>query len=308
MVALFASPTLEALARHLEEGESGTWSPLVPLQVSGAKLPFFCVHPLGGGVQAYLPLARHLEPDQPLYGLQAPGLAEGGGETGATTVEEMASRYLDALRTVQPQGPYRLGGWSLGGLIAFEMARQLERAGEEVESLVLIDPSPPGGVPEGMPATSSLEMHVALAANLAFERGLAWTLAPEELRDLTPAERFGHIAAEMSRLGIAGEEIDGALLARYLEACEARIEAGTSYRPEPCSSPVLLLLAGQRPVARPEESWRQLAPGGLHVREVSGNHGTMFQEPHVRELAERLLEHLDSAPIAGSLPGSDPMG
>ena len=98
------------------------------IQPTGSKRPLFLVHPAGGHVFPYVHLARYLGPDQPCYGLQAKGLEE--GESPHTRIKDMAADYIKALRTVQPNGPYFLGGWSMGGLVAFEMAQQLYTQGE----------------------------------------------------------------------------------------------------------------------------------------------------------------------------------
>src|SRR5205823_1918690 len=96
-------------------------SPLVAIQSGGARRPFFCVHPGGGEVLCYYDLARALGPDQPFYGLRAVGLE--GEAMPDTRIAAMAARYLDVLREQQQHGPYLLGGWSLGGVVAFEMAQ-----------------------------------------------------------------------------------------------------------------------------------------------------------------------------------------
>ncbi|MEZ4584348.1 MAG: KR domain-containing protein [Caldilineaceae bacterium] len=114
-------------------------SPLVPIRRTGSRPPFFCVHPWAGLVYPYFELAGLLGPDQPVYGLQAVGLYQ----QPHTTIEQMASHYVEALRRVQPNSPYRLSGWSIGGLIAFEMAQQLRRAGEEVTLLAVFDEPAP---------------------------------------------------------------------------------------------------------------------------------------------------------------------
>ncbi|HEV2736909.1 MAG TPA: amino acid adenylation domain-containing protein, partial [Longimicrobiaceae bacterium] len=133
---LFRGATVERLARALDGGASpGLAVPLLRLG-DGAGTPFFCVHAAGGMAAAYLRLARRQD-DRPFYGLQARGLAP--GETPAGSVEEMAARYVEAVRSVQPRGPYLLGGWSVGGTVAWEMAQRLRAAGEEVALLALID-------------------------------------------------------------------------------------------------------------------------------------------------------------------------
>jgi thioesterase domain-containing protein/ketosteroid isomerase-like protein len=110
---------------------------LSPLQSAGTKRPFFCVHPIGGDSLCYTPLAKAIDPERPFFGIQSPMLEN--PEAGLASIEEMAARYVDAIRSVQAEGPYLIGGWSFGGTIAVEMARQLRRSGQAVGQLVLLD-------------------------------------------------------------------------------------------------------------------------------------------------------------------------
>src|SRR6185503_6303507 len=110
---------------------------LLPLRSSGTKRPFFCVHPIGGGALCYEPLVRALDPERPFFGIQAPMLED--SEARPSSVEEMAARYVDAVQRAQPKGPYLIGGWSFGGVIAIEMARRLKHDGKAVAQLVLLD-------------------------------------------------------------------------------------------------------------------------------------------------------------------------
>jgi amino acid adenylation domain-containing protein len=143
---LFQAPTVRLLAAWVSgKEEVKLSSSLVPLQPLGAKPPLFLVHGWGGDVFCYLSIAAEMAPDQPVYGVQALGL-----ETRTTphaTVEEMAAHYVREIRTFQPEGPYYLGGHSLGGIFAFEVARQLRQAGQRVALLVLFDTNPIGVVP-----------------------------------------------------------------------------------------------------------------------------------------------------------------
>ncbi|HMH62944.1 MAG TPA: alpha/beta fold hydrolase, partial [Bradyrhizobium sp.] len=141
IAALFQSPTVESLTRRLTgENWAPPWSSLAPLQPLGAKPPFFLVHGWGGDVFVFLGLAELLAPDQPAYGLQAVGLD--GKSARHTTIENMAAHYVQEIRSFQPEGPYYLGGYSMGGLIAFEMAQQLHRLSQRVALLVLFDTMP----------------------------------------------------------------------------------------------------------------------------------------------------------------------
>ncbi|MFD0385476.1 thioesterase domain-containing protein [Streptomyces stramineus] len=133
-----AAPTVAALAARLRAGDAvATYDPVVPIRPEGTRPPLFMVHPMGGNVLCYVPFSRHLPDDQPLYALQAAGADPGTTPLG--TVEDIAAAYVTALRGVQPHGPYAVGGWSFGGFVAFEIARQLRAAGEEVSRLILLD-------------------------------------------------------------------------------------------------------------------------------------------------------------------------
>src|SRR5262249_11779438 len=142
--SVFLGATVADLARRLREPvDQREWPPLVALQPAGAERPFFCVHPAGGIAYCFLDLAQRLGPDRPFYAFQAAGLER--EEEPIESLEQMAAGYLDSLRTVQPAGPYHLGGWSLGGLVAFEMARQLAARGEPVATLAVFDAQAPTG-------------------------------------------------------------------------------------------------------------------------------------------------------------------
>ena len=157
---LVRGPTIENLARLVREPDGGlAWSPVVTL-AEGEGAPLFLIHPVGGGVLCYAELARMLG-DRAVFGLQARGLDGGGAPL--DRVEDMAALYLEAVRTRQPSGPYHLAGWSMGGVVAFEMARRLCEQGEAVGSLVLIDSSRPG--PGSAPADDA-GMDAAFARNV----------------------------------------------------------------------------------------------------------------------------------------------
>jgi pimeloyl-ACP methyl ester carboxylesterase len=135
---LFEAPTVREFARVLRTaGADRGVSPLVPMQPAGSRPPFFCIHGTAGDVSIYQDLARHLAPDQPFYGLQSQGLD--GNRPPLTRIEDMAALYLEEIRKLQPQGPYFLGGYRMGGTIALEMAQQLQKSGEVVGFLAFFD-------------------------------------------------------------------------------------------------------------------------------------------------------------------------
>src|SRR3984957_17642618 len=148
LATLFEAPTIEELARVVREHEAepqaaednasaGGWSPLVAIQKQGTRPIFFCMHGAGGNVLIYRELAQHLGADQPFYGLQAQGLD--GSRAPLGTIEEMATLYAKEIRRVQAHGPYLIGGYCMGGTLAYEVARQLRESGEEISLLALFD-------------------------------------------------------------------------------------------------------------------------------------------------------------------------
>ena len=136
MSALFRGATIEQLAKRLDRPTSG-FSSLVPIQPHGKRRPLFCVHEFFGDVVLYERLARQLGDDQPFWGLQPPGID--GALKPASDIGKMAARYIEAMRSVQPEGPYSVGGLCAGGLVALEMAQQLRAAGHEVALVALLD-------------------------------------------------------------------------------------------------------------------------------------------------------------------------
>src|SRR5439155_1105218 len=144
LATLTYAPTVEQLARVIRNGSDVPASCLVPIQARGEQPPFFCVHGFGGGVIGYGALAQQLGPERPFFGLQARGV-DGEAEPD-DSIPAMAARYMEALRAVQPRGPYRLGGYCFGGVVAYEMACQLQAQGERVALLAVLAGYAPASV------------------------------------------------------------------------------------------------------------------------------------------------------------------
>jgi len=139
---LLQAPTVGALAEVLrKENWKPSWSSLVPLQPGGSKPPIFLIHSHGGNVLEYYPLANALGKDQPVYALQARGLD--GNIVKNESLEDIATAYLKEIRSLQPDGPYILGGFCFGGLVALEAAQQLQAAGQKVKLVVMVQTTHP---------------------------------------------------------------------------------------------------------------------------------------------------------------------
>ncbi|MFL6192597.1 MAG: amino acid adenylation domain-containing protein, partial [Thermoanaerobaculia bacterium] len=291
------------------------WSPLVPIQPLGTRTPLFCVHALGGEVLCYYRLARELGTDQPVYGLQASPL---DGQPGAprTTVEERAAEYVDAVRSLQPAGPYLLVGYSFGGILAFEMARQLTLAGEEVALLALLDQ----GITPGDEAAEvdTATVIAGMVRHRTGGQGAAPVLAADALRGL-PVE--AQLARGLEILGsqeALGPGFDIPLLRDLALGWSSRATAAERYRVSTYPGRITLLratgvdpaaLRGLAPERRrifddPTLGWGNVAAGGVEVHAVPGNHQTLIEAPHVETVAE-ILEACIERALAGEGQGEE---
>ncbi|MEU0175320.1 amino acid adenylation domain-containing protein [Streptomyces massasporeus] len=283
---------LEAVFGAARTGEHRS---LVGLAPEGDRTPLFCVHPSGGSVGWYLPLAKALPAERPLYAFQPPGMDN--REAPLETVEAMAACYIKEMRGVQKQGPYALLGWSLGGTIAFEMARQLRAEGERVEPLLLLEPSLPGN-------EAALEVHreeighYLRGADLidrlaAQEDGPERAATERELRQVLRAAGFSQ--AEVS----LGESMP-------LRACAHMLSALGRYEPDPCAVGARLLATDECLDASPEhpsgiahesfddylDTWRELVGGTLTADRAGGVHSTMLSAQHIDDVAVWCEKHV----------------
>jgi amino acid adenylation domain-containing protein/non-ribosomal peptide synthase protein (TIGR01720 family) len=305
LAVLFQRPTIEGLAAVLsEEASLPRQSPLVAVQPRGSGRPFFCVHPVGGNVLCYVELARHLGPGRPFYGLQyVPG------QEADARVEALAARYLEAVREAQPRGPYLLGGWSFGGLVAFEMARQLREQGEEVAQLVLIDSGVPAAVGAVGNEADDAELLARFVTDLVGRFVQGRPAAPvgvslDALRGLTPDEQLRAVAESPFAADLLPDYGGLEQLKRLFEVFKANSSAAAVYAPKPYGGAVTLLRAGEGPPAPdPQLGWGEFVAGAVELHEVPGNHYSILTEPNVRVLAERLGSCLAAACGAGEPEG-----
>ena len=305
---LAAAPTIEQLAALLSKPrDASPWSPLVALQPRGARRPFFLVHGIGGEVVSFTALARRLAPDQPVYGIRAKG--SDGVEPPLRNVESMASCYLEAVRTVAPEGPYLLGGYSSGGTVILEMARQLRAKGERVALLAMIDCEAP---PEG-------SAHAWTARNVAtYVRNLASWMVDDDFFRSPAADKLARLRSK-ARLALArartlassdagSADIRDVLGVwrvsdRHRAFLETHALALASYEPRTYDQPITLARARTQRLGAllPHDlGWGRLAVGGLDIRVIAGAHDNILTEPRVGRLASYLKARLDAAHAAAA--------
>ena len=301
IASLFQAPTIESLASMLrDENWTPPWSSLVPLQPLGSKPPFFFVHGMGGNVYVYVNLARSLAADQPVYGIQSEDCK--GAKNGARSIEELASHYVEEIRSFQGEGPYYLGGYSLGGWIAFEIARQLTEQRQKVQMLAFLDtdlccrvttpevflmhlrhslPYLAGRV--GFHARQFFEMNIAEQVDYVKGR---WTalhkilLKPLRQTLLKPVALEDSNATPAPAMNFEGVD--------YRVLCER-------YRPAKYSGTVDLFKTDEMDPACPI-FLNKLVRGGVKIHRVPGSHRSMMKGPeYLSEVAEVFGNALEAA-------------
>lgn len=286
LAALLEKPTVAHLACLLRQRlPAADENVLAPIRSHGSKRPLFCVHPAGGTVMCYLELARHLDADLPIYGLQAQGID--GDLAPLETVAEMAACYVRAMKRVQPTGPYQLCGWSTGGVIAFEMAGQLEAAGDDVSLLALLDAAIPRA------GENFDEKDIAMLLGMLFPgENLA------ELQERTGDEQLEAFRHRAERAALLAAGAPAGQAARIYSVFQANMQAVAEYRPGAYQQPLTIIRAAQQATpmhADPLLGWGACASGDVEVRAVDCSHLDMLQQPAVQAVAQALAEAMSAS-------------
>ena len=305
LATLFEADTVEKLAGIIrQDGWAAPESSLVPIQPNGTRPIFFCFHARGGNVLFYRDLARHLGDDQPFYGIQARRL--GGRQVGHATVEEMAEYYIQEIKTLQPEGPYYLGGTSFGGLTAFEAAQQLHKKGDKVALVALLDTGTPD-YPKYLSDTRGFRSRLYSALRRIEHHR-------DTLAGFNWSERIDYVKGKAGsfRLRYRRKIVNGykklvrrfyksrgkSLPKNYIQIEDQIGRAGQIYKPRVYPKDVVLFRASKQPLGIvPDETlgWRDLVGGELEITEVPGHHGSIITEPFVRILAGELAGAIDKA-------------
>jgi FkbH-like protein len=298
LATLLQAPTIAQLAKKIRnEAKTLTLSSLVPIKPSGTKSPLFLIHARGTSVLLYRDLAYNLDPDRPVYGLQPKGMRE--GEEPLTTIEDMAAHYIREIQTIQPQGPYQLGGYSFGGNVAIEMAQQLHQQGQEVSLLVLFDCRGPNCYVRS-PLSQRLLIHfknlVEKKHVYVLERAQDWK------RWLGDELKFTGQRVAIKAFDSLGLSLP--LTLRNFTIEELNLEASKNYQPKFYPGKLILMrtmqwLGGVGCEIDEQMGWGKLAGGGVEVYDVPGHHLSMFEKPHVQKLAETLRGCLHKAQASG---------
>ena len=303
LAVLFTAQTIEQLADICERADNKpttatSWSSLVPIQTTGSKPPLFLIHAIWGNVLYYRELVSYLEPDRPFYGLQAQGLD--GKQAPYTSVVDMAAHYIQAIQSVQPQGPYAICGSSFGGVVAFEIARQLHECGEQIALLGVFDTAAPTAISAAEDAdlvelSNRLLFHLQTFLNLKLSNKFiyVWTRLKWHFTGGKASMFYRFYLRYINRSPSALRLLDVALANRQALQC---------YTPTAYPGPLTLFYVQPK---YPEKGnlaadfgWSELAQGKVEVYEMPGDHETIMQAPQVRVLAAQLTMCLQWVEIA----------
>ena len=254
------------------------YSPLVRIRdVVNGSAPLFLVHPGGGTVLCYRDLAQRL--DVPVYGLQAPALAD--GESAIESVETLASVYVDALVTKQPAGAFRLGGWSFGGVVAFEMARQLRANNRDVELLAVLDVHAPGAIaPERWDRDSAHLLVDIFAEDIGVRH--------DDLRGRTLDAQLDLITSRAIASGLFPQGFTSAMARRAWDVFQTHRRAERRYAGGPLAGELLLVTSdSRRHETDPTLGWSRFADRVVQ-HSVPGNHQQILRVPAVDLLSQAL--------------------
>jgi len=286
---LFQESTIEYLARIIRNqriaphaNKQSELMEFYPASVNRERLPFFCVHPSSGDTFAYADLARCIGSDQPFYAFQSRGLD--GQQEPFESIEKMAECYISSLRLVQPHGPYLLGGWSMGGIVAYEMAQQLLLQREEVAMLAMLDATI-------LPAVEGGDAELAHAL---LGKELPW----EQFIQLTEEEQMEYLLDYKRQVGLELPDTDLLLFRHHMRLFDLNSRAVRNYTPR--SYPGDMMVFRCRDAAAhipPDLAWGQFVTGEIYIYEIPGDHHSLMLHPNVEELAKQLRACLDEMQI-----------
>ncbi|MEY4518514.1 MAG: hypothetical protein RLZZ499_1113, partial [Cyanobacteriota bacterium] len=304
---ILQASTIEQLAKAISQQEYlPDSSYLVPIQPHGSKIPFFCIHGAQGEVLFLKSLANHLSRDQPFYAIRSPG--QNGETAPLTCIEEMAKLYIKEIKTIQPQDPYLLGGYSFGGLVAFEMARQFREQGQEVSLLALLDCYAPESL-KYLPLHNRFLQHfrnfLSIGPDYLFNKfkTLRTRIMYRLLKDETMKNNyFHHLTSTKYFYNLINEFPNYTVedLKLWENLYKANLQASSNYIPSVYEGKITIFRVKTdptknfyQPVAKC--GWSELSNQEIEVYDCTGDHYTFIEEPHVQSLARQLQSCLVSA-------------
>jgi amino acid adenylation domain-containing protein len=303
LASLFERSTIHLLAELIDQDSDAIeWRSLVPIRPAGIKKPLFLVHGLGLNVLLYTTVINFLDPEQPVYGLQAKGL--NGVDEPLDTIEKIAAYYITEIQTIDKDGPYALAGFSLGGRIAYEMARQLDEMGKKVSFLGVLDATAESSVTH-QPFLTRTQYRMKYFINY-----ISWNIAsffkePTQTKLSVIRRRWNGLEKRMRGLDIKVQKEDLVSkgkkneLPKYLRKVHrANSWANRNYVIRPYNGTVHLYKAKKQTFYIPEPEdygWNRVAKGGVIIHEIPGEHSNTFAPPNDKYFANILQQSLDES-------------
>lgn len=292
---LFEYPTIQGLAKYIrDKGGKNPWNSLVPIKPSGNKTPLYIVHGGGMNVMPFYAIAKHLDAEQPLYGLQAYGL--NGKDEPLTSIEAIAAQYLSEILNQNPNGPFALAGYSLGGLIAFEMAQQLKRQGKEIKALVMFDTYAIRSDHGTSLPTKAVNFVRREVGKRLFDLELLIS-NPQLLKRLKKDSLLGKTERIKNKLHRKENETEIMQIINKLK--KIHIDAGNDYKILHYDGEIYLFRAKVRTSYERDQKYFGWKPyvNKVNVIEMEGEHTTMFEPPNEVNFVKILQQILDEADI-----------
>lgn len=304
LASLFDRSTIHLLAELIDQNsDSIEWRSLVPIRPAGMKKPLFLVHGLGLNVLLYTTIVNYLDPEQPVYGLQAKGL--NGMDEPLTTIESIAAYYISEIQSIDKEGPYALAGFSLGGRIAFEMARQLDEMGKKVSFLGILDATAESSVAD-QPFLKRSRYRIKYAYNYILWNIASFFREPNETKFSVITRRWNGLVKRVRGIDIKVDDKDGHIskgkkseLPKYLRKVHrVNRTANLRYVVRSYNGTVHLFKAQNQTFYIPEPDnygWDKVVKKGVLVHEIPGEHSNTFAPPNDKYFAEILQKSLDES-------------
>jgi len=297
LAMLLENSTIEKFSAVVErKNEEIKWDSFVPIKLTGNKTPIYFIHGAGLNVLTFRSISKHLHPEQPVFGLQAKGL--NGKDEPLSRMEDIAAHYIEEILRHNPNGPYALAGYSFGGLIAYEMAKQLKEMKKEVILLALFDTAAEQSNyydPLNKRILTGIKTFFAkIWCTIILMKNDPWFIINYRIRSLR--KKIIEVFAKMDLFKGEGGKDNFYIYSKKI--IRRLFIAARDYKLTPYEGKIDLFRARRKTYYLPDFEylgWKNLALGGIKIHDVPGDHSEMFNHPNVEELAKILQESLDRA-------------
>ncbi len=284
------------------------WVPLLALRSTGTRPPLILLPALGGDIRCYAELVQELGADQPVYAFRPRGVDQ--DLPPHETIAEMIADYMQAVRKLQPTGPYHLGGWSTGGIYAFALASALEQAGGDVALVALFD-TPLPSICDNVDLGDDAKFLCNLMNYASRFSGADVRFDVEELSAIAQDERFTAILAKARKQGIVPAETPESFIRRLVKVGKANVQVIQGYEPQPNKAPVHLFrpaikgglaeVSGRDMAEEEDLGWSSDVGVAVRLHELPGDHFTMMIGSNASPLAKQLRSIVNTVASGRSL-------